>query len=299
MPLPRVSIVMPMFNRLAYLREAVATVLAQTCEDWELIAVDDGSVEGNVGWMRALGDTRISVIAVGHSGHIAHLRNIGCARASAEYIAMFDSDDRWLPQKLERQLALHAARPAVQWSYTNRAMIDADGHAMDPHRFRPWEPVEGHVLEDVLTMRANIALPTVMVTRRAFEEVGGFDERAPHGEDYGLWIRLAEEFECGVVTEPLAEIRSWHSTTFGMPGVNLGLAHAFGEFQQRSTDRRLRAVARRRQAEHTVAAAQLYVKSGQLTEARLAISAAIPLMPFAPFPWRALLRWIAARITHR
>src|SRR4249920_2199336 len=112
---PAVSIILPTYNRLTYLQEAVQSVLDQTAGDWELIVVDDGSTDESVAWLESLGEPRVSVVREQHTGNRSALRNVGVERARAEWIAFLDSDDRWHPEKLQRQLALQRANPRYRW----------------------------------------------------------------------------------------------------------------------------------------------------------------------------------------
>ncbi len=124
---PIVTVVMPTFNRLEYLRAAVASVYAQTFEDWELIVIDDGSDDETRRFLRSPPDPRMSVIFHSHTGVPAAIRNRGIARARGRYVAFLDSDDLWAAEKLQRQLALMESEPARRWSYTAVRRIDADG----------------------------------------------------------------------------------------------------------------------------------------------------------------------------
>src|SRR5688572_19976940 len=78
---PRVSVVVPTYNRLELLRETVASVQAQTYLDWEMIVVDDGSTDGTTAWLRGVGDPRVSVLQLPHTGNLGHVRNRGNALA--------------------------------------------------------------------------------------------------------------------------------------------------------------------------------------------------------------------------
>src|ERR1051325_6471809 len=102
--IPVVSIVIPTYNRLDYLVEAIESVRSQTVGDWELVVVDDGSTDGSVARIEAMGDPRIIVVTRAHTGNRAALRNAGVARSRADWIAFLDSDDLWAPDKLATQL---------------------------------------------------------------------------------------------------------------------------------------------------------------------------------------------------
>ncbi len=112
---PQVSVVIPTWNRAALVREAVASVVAQSARDWELIVVDDGSDDDTVEQLGRVADPRLRVIGEKRCGNVARLRNLGVAAGTAPLIAFLDSDDLWLPPKLDRQLEAFRASPAAGW----------------------------------------------------------------------------------------------------------------------------------------------------------------------------------------
>src|SRR5689334_5593430 len=99
--MPRVSVVVPVFDRLAPLRETLGSVFAQTLADFELILVDDGSGPETRAWLESIDDPRVRQLRLEHSGNPAAVRNAGIAMASAPHVAFLDSDDLWLPRRLE------------------------------------------------------------------------------------------------------------------------------------------------------------------------------------------------------
>jgi glycosyltransferase involved in cell wall biosynthesis len=102
---PRVSIVMPAFNRADLIVESVRSVIVQTFADWELIIVDDGSTDDSVARVEALAEPRIVVLRQPRTGNVARLRNLGIAAARGDYVAFLESDALWLAPKREMQLA--------------------------------------------------------------------------------------------------------------------------------------------------------------------------------------------------
>src|SRR5690348_15078750 len=113
-PMPRVSVIVPVFNRAATIGRAVASVVVQTMADWELIVVDDGSADDPAGALAALSDARLRLLRHERNRGAAAARNTGIAAARAPLIAFLDSDDEWLPEKLARQVAaVERAGPAL------------------------------------------------------------------------------------------------------------------------------------------------------------------------------------------
>jgi glycosyltransferase involved in cell wall biosynthesis len=205
---PAVSIIMPTFNRLEFLKPAIDSVFAQTFDDWELIIADDGSSEPTRAYLGALQDhPRVHVILMPHTGKPSVVSNVALRDARGEYVAFLDSDDAWLPKKLETQIASLRQHPARGWSYTKFALIDASGNRTDPARTRNWPTPSGWILERLLEEETVIAQPSVVVSRRLLTELGAFDEELVMCYDDELWFRLASHSEIDGVDEPLTLVR--------------------------------------------------------------------------------------------
>jgi glycosyltransferase involved in cell wall biosynthesis len=286
---PAVSIVLPTYNGLPYLREAIESVRAQTFTNWELIVIDDGSTDDSVGWLESIGEPRLQILANDHIAHRSRLRNRGIAAARAPWIAFIDSDDRWKVNKLERQLEYHATRSELQWSYTGRTIIDANGHIVHHPQHQAWRPHSGWILRPLLVFDAKIALPSVLVRRSLLERVGGFADQR-WGEDYELWIRLAQEAECGLIDEPLVEIRAHPSTSAGRPEVIQAYIAIYERLARTAPDPTERRIARRQQAKDAVRLGQNLIGRRQFAPAFAALFRALRLRPFHPSAWHSLLR---------
>jgi glycosyltransferase involved in cell wall biosynthesis len=209
MSVPAVSIILPTYDRLQFLRAAIDSVAAQSFGDWELIVADDGSGEETREYLKSIATReRTTVLSLAHTGNPGAARNHALKIARGEYIAFLDSDDVWMPNKLEIQLAVMQACADRQWSYTALRRIDAAGNTMADEPLRRWHPYEGFIFEALLTMQAVVAMPTVMVKRALLESVGAFDTRQELYEDYDLWLRLALRSDVGVLNEPLACVRN-------------------------------------------------------------------------------------------
>jgi glycosyltransferase involved in cell wall biosynthesis len=211
---PEVSVVIPSYNYGRYIGGALASVLAQTVTNFEVIVVDDQSTDDTLAVVQSyLGDSRVQLHPIEHSG-VAAAKNTGIRLGRAPLIAFLDADDRWLPTKLERQLALFEADPELGVGYTRRWLINDHGQRLEydqPTLYR------GHILEEIF--HTNFVCQSSAVVRRdVFEEVGFFDERYPPVEDYDLWLRIARWFRFDYVDEPLVEYRVGHaslSTRYG------------------------------------------------------------------------------------
>jgi glycosyltransferase involved in cell wall biosynthesis len=206
---PTVSIVLPTFNRLPFLRESVDSVFAQTLQEWELIIADDGSEDDTLVYLAVLERLpRVKVLRLAHTGNPGAVRNAALRQADGRFVAFLDSDDLWMPDKLHRQLAAHAARPDRRWSYTALQRIDAAGEPMRDGLGMGWVPHEGAIFEQLLTIEAAVATPSVMVERQLLDQVGAFDEQQSYFEDYELWLRLSLRSDVIVVNQPLIKVRN-------------------------------------------------------------------------------------------
>lgn len=205
---PVVSIILPTFGRLQYLRPTVASVYRQTLQDWELIVADDGSDAETRAYLRTLeADSRVTLLWLTHTGSPAIVRNAALHEARGEYVAFLDSDDLWAPDKLSRQVTLLRSRPRCGWCYTAVSHIDRSGQPMAEPVFGPWLPCEGAVFERLVTGPVVIRTPSVLAARELVARAGGFDETIHCGEDYDLWLRLALASDVALLDEPLVQVR--------------------------------------------------------------------------------------------
>ena len=202
---PQVSIVLPTFDRLRFLRQSVESVFAQTFGDWELIVADDGSGAETHEYLESVARVpRVRILWLEHTGNPGTARNAALAHARAPYVAFLDSDDYWLPDKLGRQLAVLRAAAPRRWCYTAYGCVDGD----DKPIANRWVPYEGAIFEQILTMKAYVAMPTVMAERALVEQVGGFDPGQVQHGDYELWLRMILASDVALLDESLARVRS-------------------------------------------------------------------------------------------
>ena len=194
--MPHVSVVIPVFNSSHYVGGALRSVFAQTFDDFEVIVVDDGS-DDREALTKALAEfaDRVHYLRQENGGP-AKARNAGVACATGELVAFLDADDEWSPEKLALQVQYFQEHP--QTGLLHSAVIDGtrDGAVPGPPRQAFCELY--HTDFYVRTL-------TVMLPRRIFNEVGGFDERREiHVEDWDLWLRIAVRHPIGYIAKPLA-----------------------------------------------------------------------------------------------
>lgn len=240
--MPIVSVVIPTYNRRALLPQAVDSVRAQTFGDWELIVADDGSTDGSADAVEALGDPRVRVLRLPHIGNVASVRNAGVAASRGEWLAFLDSDDVWLPRRLEVQFAAIGVTSA-QWSYAGVELMDPAGRPV-PMRAGTYRAISGSIVREVLTAEAAVSIGTLLVRRALLDEVGGFDENVPGREDHDLALRLAGRAEALAVPETLARVRE-HPTrmTASTDRPHEQTLRVYERFLQRERDPALRRIA--------------------------------------------------------
>jgi glycosyltransferase involved in cell wall biosynthesis len=198
MSTPAVSVIIPTHNRLVLLREALDSVAAQSFQDFEVIVIDDGSAE-RIEASIAHHATRPRVIRQRNLGPAA-ARNRGIEAASADIVAFLDSDDLWLPQKLETFVGYLADHPELQIAYGPMSPIDADRTPV-PGRTKPCHA--GWITEQLFTS-SFVHVPAVVARRTLLQAAGGFREDFPVCEDYDLWLRISVDQPFGLVEQPLA-----------------------------------------------------------------------------------------------
>lgn len=199
---PAVSIVLPTYNREHIIARAIDSALAQTFTDFELLVVDDGSTDNTAEIMRGYTDTRIHYLKQEKNQGGAEARNIGIRASKGRYIALLDSDDEWLPPKLEKQVAQMDALPE------KTGVCYTGCHRIEPNH-RSYAPAnnvavkEGDVFAQMLAGNF-VAATTLLFRREAILAVEGFRKGMPRAQDWELLIRLAKRFHFSVVNEPLA-----------------------------------------------------------------------------------------------
>jgi glycosyltransferase involved in cell wall biosynthesis len=287
---PVVSIVLPTYNRLPLLRETVASVFAQTLKDWELIVVDDGSTDDTVAWLESLDDSRVVVVRQSHTANRSRLRNLGVARSRAPWIALLDSDDLWLPEKLATQLDRLSAHPNCRWSCTGVRFIDGAGNPIAQRAGPTYRAQSGWILEQLLTFTAAATMTTLIVHRSLFDEVGGFDEAFLFREDYEFELRLAAHSEIHALEEALTVVRHHPArTSKSKPVAELHRASemVFRKVSSGTSDARIRGICRRQCAMQLASRARVLSGEGEYRAALASAVDAIREAPFAVETWKS------------
>lgn len=217
--MPEISVIIPVYNRPELLQEAAGSVLLQTFKDYELIIADDGSDDETAETAERIAASgaargRCRVLHLPHSGFPGAVRNRGAEAAAGRYLAFQDSDDKWMPAKLEKQHAL------MTGAKSGGGVTDTEEPPGISHTRELWLRGEktvsqkgqkhrrqGDIFEDALK-KCIIGPSTVMIERSLYFETGGFHERIEIAEDYEYWLRISSQHQVGYLDEALTVKRA-------------------------------------------------------------------------------------------
>lgn len=189
---PLVSVIMPAYNAEKYIADSIQSVVDQTYSNWELVVVDDGSTDktAHIAKQFLAKDSRIKYVFQ-QNGRLGKARNTGIENSTGSLIAFLDSDDLWLPEKLQRQVPVLIEK-AADVVYSNGFIFYDPGPPSGPTEFSVVSGrVEGSKMFDSLLMQNNIPVLSVLLRSEVFKNAGPFEESLPyHGcEDYDLWLK--------------------------------------------------------------------------------------------------------------
>ena len=201
---PRVSVVLPVFNAEAFLGEAVESVLTQSLEDFELIAIDDGSTDGSRHILESFAarDGRVRLFARENRGLAATL-NEGIQRAAAAYVAIMNADDVAMPERLAKEAAFLDAHPHVAAVGSQTQFFNV-GATATPTTSLPCSPA---AVRKLLGRGSPLSHPSVLFRRQAVVDIGLYRPQLVPAEDYDLWLRLSERHDLANLPDMLLRYR--------------------------------------------------------------------------------------------
>ncbi|HUY27673.1 MAG TPA: glycosyltransferase [Candidatus Binataceae bacterium] len=226
----RVTVIVPVYNGAATVAAALDSILAQSFTDFEIVAVDDGSNDDSLAVLERY-RPRITVLSERNRGPSA-ARNLGVRNSSGEYLGFLDADDLWLPEFLERTVALLDTDPASVLVYTDLELADSTGAAMGARLIGKRAVPTMH---DMLERLWPILPSSVVMRRGAFERAGGFPEELTSFEDVYFWLLAREQGDFRYIEEPLAR---WRFALFPAPLKPAGGQEAAGRIFDQMLQRR-------------------------------------------------------------
>lgn len=198
---PLVSIIIPSFNMSALAVRAVESVLDQTYKNIEVIVVDDGSTDDTRQCLKIFGD-KIRYVYKSNGG-VCSARNVGLKMAQGKFIGLLDSDDTYMPEKVERCLDFLLKHADYGFVHTDTYLVDSKGRVIEQYQ-NPKSRMTGEIT-DTLLMGNFIANPTNFFRRECYERCGGYEESLFPPGDWDLWLRIASQFKVGYIDQPLSK----------------------------------------------------------------------------------------------
>jgi glycosyltransferase involved in cell wall biosynthesis len=206
--MPLISVIMPVYNGARFLRKTLDSLLAQTCEDWELIVVDDGSTDATPDLLAEYVDRRFVKIRKTNGGE-AQTRNVGLHHATGEFIAFLDADDLYLPSALADMSTFLSAHQEYDALFSDGYLCDENEQILSRLTEHRSGLYTGNILEPLVLTGDVITVPVCTLTCRAViqQHQIEFDEQLVIGPDWDFWIRLARYARFGYLDKPTCMYR--------------------------------------------------------------------------------------------
>lgn len=198
-----VSVIIPNYNSEKFIVETIESVLSQTYQNWELLVVDDCSTDSSVALIEGYTqrDNRIRLLRNENNKGAAYARNVGLQQAQGKWIAFLDSDDLWMPEKLERQVAFMKEK-GYAFTYTDYTRIDEGSQSRDELIVGP------NVISKRKMFRYNYLGCLTVMYDREYMGLLQVDERIANGRnDYALWLKASRKATCYRLAQPLSQYR--------------------------------------------------------------------------------------------
>ena len=200
----KISVIIPTYNRKHTLQRAIDSVLVQTFKPFEIIIVDDGSEDGTREWLLQ-NYPSVQYIHQPNNG-VSSARNKGIQISQGSWIALLDSDDEWMPEKLEYQSRFVEVNKDSSFCHTNEIWIR---NGVRVNQMKKHKKYGGDIFKHCLDI-CRISPSSSIINKDVFEEVGAFDESLTVCEDYDLWLRVTAKFNILFLDEPLIKKYGGH-----------------------------------------------------------------------------------------
>ena len=205
-----VTVLLPVYNGMPYLRPALESILNQTYRNLEVLVIDDGSTDGTAAYLAIITDVRLRVLRQANQGLVTTL-NRGLREAQHDWIVRMDADDISTPERITKQVAFVEAHHEYCCVGSQVGFL---GRSNQPYAYSLWgrktmlvsQPQMRHP-PDVDPMLGNIPHPSAFYDRRVVWQLGGYRPKSFPSEDYDLWLRLAEQHRIACLPEPLVYLR--------------------------------------------------------------------------------------------
>jgi glycosyltransferase involved in cell wall biosynthesis len=199
---PLISVIIPTYNRAAFIKRSVNSVVKQSYKNIEIIVVDDGSTDNTENLIKNVRDKRIKYIKHTENKGVSHARNTGIKIARGEYISFLDSDDEIYPKKIETQYKkLHVLPNTYGLIYCgHRIFINSTNEYVEDFLGQKYDNIK-----EILLKRCLFAVHAPLIRKMCFEKCGLFDESLVECEDWDMWIRLSQHYKFTVIPDALVK----------------------------------------------------------------------------------------------
>lgn len=295
--MPKVSVVIPVFNGERFIKDAIDSVLAQTFKDLEVIVADDGSTDGTQGVVQGIAG-KVIYKRQANAGPVA-ARNLGVAHSSGEYVAFLDHDDLWYPDKLEKQVAILDRHADIGLTCSEVDNINEEGHSLAKKTWAERRGIRSELVGDLhalLNRKFPVTVPSTWLVRKSLvDQVGRFDATVPFG-GYGeleFCARIAEHSRIYFTPESLVQYRVREGgitkqKEAEMYGNYILVLDSLWRRWQDRPDRR--ALLMKLYGRNWFKKGRESLEQGDFDSARRFLIAAVRIRPFYIRPWLALLR---------
>jgi len=211
--MPEVSVVIPAYNHDQFVHECIQSILDQTYQDFEIVITDDGSADQTVSKIKEFKDPRINLYEHHHNRGAVLAQNHGINQSVGRYIAIMNSDDVWLPAKLEKQVGYLDAHPEIGAVFSQAVFINDAGRVLAPSEYNNF-----HIFDQENRSRFAwlnrffwqgncLCHPSVLIRRKCYEETGLYTERQANLPDLDMWVRFCLKFDLHILDEKLVNFR--------------------------------------------------------------------------------------------
>jgi len=203
---PKVSVIIPTFNRSGVIKRAIDSVLNQSYQNFELIVVDDGSTDKTYAILEEYTvQSKIKLMTTANRG-VSAARNLAVRNSQGQWVSFLDSDDEWLKEKLQRQMELVETEPSLKIIHTEEIWIR---NGIRVNQMKKHQKYGGDIYEKCLPL-CLISPSTVLIKKELYLQEKGFNENLPVCEDYDLWLRLTAYNKVGFIKDPLIKKYGGH-----------------------------------------------------------------------------------------
>lgn len=271
-----VSVIIPTYNRAKFLRIAIASVLNQTLQDFEIVVVNDASEDNTRQVIENIQDRRVRYLCNATRKGVATSRNTGILNSEGRYIAFLDDDDEWFPQKLEKQFNVLESSPTIGVIYTGSLAIESTSRSI-LYQLAP--TLKGRIFDQLAIQKWIAPTSTFFLKRECFNKVGLFDVNIEFGEDFDMWLRISKEFQFEYLEESLVK--------FSAPDNKPSLSANYG-LKIRGIEAQLKkyaslfALDRKSHSRYYLSLGVLHCYNGNVRKGRESFIQAIKIYPFEP-----------------